>query len=638
MTDEPLHTLKGLENVVRDITNIRNGVVADGGALFQRGETALDSANGAIESIYSGLTDVLWDEPSIELSNPSVTAKLPYLPIPSFSEIKGGSSDFDPDAIPEYLSRMGTVSLDVALPAAPASVDVVLPTAPVVSFGNAPAKPDIDISLDLPTRPTVAIGSAPQMHGITLPSLPAITMPTLDVSFPQWVDSNPDLPNIGAVSVTLDRTAFDAFVNKTLDGVPQTLLDVTTQEVGRIADQHRSSAQRDIEAVFEEFSVRGFTAPPGAIGRRTDAIRADASAKVRLASRDVAISRMQMEVEVFKANLATGAQLVQKDVELTLQEHRLTLDIYTAAGKQMLDLYNANVEVFKAKQTAYQAIVDVFKARIQGELSKVDLYKAEMDGAKATLEVDNMAMRGYETQLSGVRASVDVYRAIVDAARTELDAKAKQMDMFRSEVEAYAASVNAGKVRFDAYDTQVKAALAPLQIYEQQIKGYSANVDGVKTVIQAKTLESSQMIAEEDARLKAYVAKVDAISKNNIARIEKDKLAYSEIGLRIDYEIKKVSASADLERISLERARNDMAAATSVAEVQLKLLESKTSWAQRKAELRQDALKAAAQVSGQLASSALAGFHVQQSISAAANTSFQGQSSGHWNFNKQDKA
>ena len=53
----------------------------------------------------------------------------------------------------------------------------------------------------------------------------------------------------------------------------------------------------------------------------------------------------------------------------------------------------------------------------------------------------------------------------------------------------------------------------------------------------------------------------------------------------------------------------------------------------KKAELRIEATKGAAQISSQLAASALAGFHIQAGINGQAALGMQGQTAGHWNYN-----
>ena len=637
MQEEELHSIPSrASTVVSNIDATRQAVHDSAYDLFDRGDDLVEKAQNAIANIAAKFKAVDFkpgpnpntpDKPEngefAELTDWTAPQSIQLGQAPTFeSTLKGGA---------------GKLTLP-PVPNPPPEVGVVVPPKPQVAFGSPPPKPEVDTSFTLPPRPTLDYGNAPVMHGVTLPQLPTVTLPTLNVSLPTWDESKPDVPNLPVAvgDTTLDKSAFDQFVNMSLGGVPQTLLTVTQEEVGRIADQHRASAQNDIEAVFEEFSGRGYTAPPGALGRRTDVIRAEANAKIRLASRDVAMSRMQMEVEVYKANLTTGAELVKKELELDLTRSRLVLDIHIANGKQMIDLYNAEVAVFNAKQSGYQALVDVYKAQIQGELSKVDLYKAQIEGAKASLEVDKTAMEGYATHMKGVTASVEAYRTFVDAAKAELDAKVKQMDMFKTEIDAYAAEIGAGKARYDAYAVEVQASMAPLQIYEQQVKSYGVQVQAAQVGAQIATIQSTQDIAREEALVKTFLARSDVFSKELVAKYEVAKRELDVYLAQTEYDVKKGTYEIEKVKVSNDVYKTELNGMIAEYEAALKEWEVNGNQSIKVAEMYNETLKASATIAGQLASSALAGFHVQESMSASANVGFDLKSSGNWQYSKTD--
>lgn len=637
MQEQPLHTIaNGAATAGENILAVQHEVRYQSDELFTRGKQFAEDTGDYIAAIARSLVDpTLPSFPVLDDVSPPERAEYTLPPLT-------GITPFSIQAIDQYYSDLRQVDTHVAMPPELTGEPTVnLPSPPVVAFGSPPVKPDIDITLHLPPAPSTGVASPPMLHELNLPSLPLITMPTLDVSLPTWDEAPPDLPNLPVKvgATTVDQTLLNQFVAMTLGGVPQTLLQVSNEEVRRIADQHQGQAEKDVLAVWEEFSdSRGFSAPPGAMGKRTDGIRADAAQKIRLASREVALGRMQMEIDVYKANLATGAGLVEKKLEADHAAIRLSFEIWAAFGKQVQETYNALVEVFRARNQGFQAVVDVYKARIQGELAKLDRYKAEIEGAKAMVEVDSLRMRGYEAQLQAVRTSVDIYRAVVDAASTEMTAKAKQMEMYRSEVEAYATELSANKVRYDLYETQVKSAMVPLQLYESRIKAHAGAVEVAKTKAGVVKTQVEAAVSEEEVKLKAYSARIDAITKSNAHAVENARLEAQIIRNGLDLEVERVKAQNLGQALNFDAYKAEMSRAIAKFDAAGKEWDTVARVAMQKFALRVEAAKAAATVSGSLASAALAGFHVQQSIHANTGMNLGVQSSGHWSYNKAESS
>lgn len=639
MDDMPLHSIGGdvAEQVVSRVKDIQDKVAEDSRNLLSQGQAFALNADEYLSRISTSLVDpVLSPFPvvgTIEL--PTLTDRedivlrsLATIDLPNLADFSSTLGAFDPSAF------------DIDMPSRPdGEPSITVPTLPIVTLGDAPTKPIVDTSLNMPDRPDISFPSPPVLHGVVLPSMPIVTLPTLSATLPVWEGGDAPGSDISAAvgDINLDKARFELFVDMALGGVPKTYTDVVEQELARISDQHMLQAQRAVQGVFEEFAVRGFTAPPGVVGKRTDVIRADAAEKVRLASRELAISRMGMEIDVYKANLSTGASLVSKELELDLSASRLSLEVATSHAKQMLDSYNAEVAVFNAIVQSYGAVVEVFKAQIEGETAKVEIYKAQIEGAKTTLEVDNTAMRGYESQLKGIQTSVDVYKAIVGAAETELNAKVKQMDMFRSEVEAYVAEVNAAKSRYDMYDSQVKASLVPLEVYKSRMDAYGTEMQGVK--IEADVIKTKADVAfnREDANIKAYVATIDGMSKRSMIALEQVKIDAQMIRNEMDVALESAKLDNEDDRLKLEAYKAELAAAVSKFEAAATEWSTLSKLATEKFGMKLEAAKASATVAGQLASAALAGFHVQESVSASSSLGFSAGASGSWTYNKTEE-
>lgn len=635
MKIENLHEIpSGLYNaVLSQVQGVQNNILAQSGTMFDRGSTLVTSAQDAIKRIVDTLVDPVAPAEPTATSVPGIGAYVP----PALPDMGAITIPTIP-TLPAYVSALASFDIpDVTVPAPPVGSPVVaVPTPPTATMPTAPVQPAIDLDVAMPVAPTLALPSAPVIHGITLPSLPTITFPTFDATLPNWDEPTQYVPgNIAAQvgDVTYDDTMLNAFAEMALTKVPATLVDVTTQETLRQADLLNAQADRDVNLVWDEFASKGFTAPPGTIGQRIDAIRADTAAKVRQASRETAMTRMQLEMDAYKTNMSAGVELAKKQIDKDLEAKRLTLEIYTAAGKQLVDMYNASIEVFKSKQSGYQALVDLYKARLEGELAKVNIYKAQVDGQKAVVDAEVAQMQGYEAQVRGLLAAVDIFKAQVAATQTEMEVKAKRLDVFRTQVEAFVAQINAVKAQYDVYDSQVKAAILPVTIYETQMRAYTAQVDGVKAQADIYKTKAETKVAVEEANIKGYLANVDMVIKSAEAGIEGAKLEAQVMRNTLDVHVAQAQTGTEAYRAQVEAYKANIQQSLAGFEAAIKKWEVIYQTSLKKAELRIEATKGAAQISSQLAASALAGFHIQSGLSGQASLGLQGQTAGHWNYN-----
>ena len=634
MNIEDLHEIpNGLYNaVLSQVQGVQNNILAQSGTMFNRGDTLVAAAQDAIKRIVDTLVDPVAPTEPTATTVPGIGAYVPPV-LPDMGSIVIPTIP----SLPAYVSALAAFDIpDITVPLPPVGSPVVaIPTPPSATMPAPPVQPAIDFDVTGPVAPTLAMPSAPTIHGITLPSLPTITFPAFEATLPDWDEPTQYVPGSIAAQVggvTYDDTLLNAFAAMALTKAPATVVDVTTQETMRQADLLNAQADRDVSLVWDEFASRGFTAPPGVIGQRIDAIRADAAAKVRQASRETAMTRMQLELDAYKTNMAAGVELAKKHIDKDLERKRLTLEVYTAAGKQMVDMYNASVDVFKSKQSGYQALVDLYKAKLEGELAKVNIFKAQVEGQKVVVDAEVAQMQGYEAQVRGVLAAVDIFKAQVSATQTEMEVKAKRLDVFRTQVEAFVAQVNSVKAQYDVYDSQVKAAILPVTIYETQMRAYTAQVEGAKAQADVYRVKAETNVAVEEANIKGYLANVDMVVKSAEAAIEGAKLESQVMRNTLDVHVAQAQTETEAYRAQIEAYKANIQQSLAGFEAAIKKWEVVYQTSLKKAELRIEATKGAAQISSQLAASALAGFHLQSGLSGQASLGLQGQTAGHWNY------
>ena len=635
MDIEDLHSIPTdvYNSVISRIQEIQNRISGDSTVLFERGGDMVLQAQDAIRAISETLVEL--DAPGDPGPMGTITGPADYFP--------ADPTPVDPVqfpsgvALPTFTSNVNASFTPVAIPAPPtAPPSPALPSLPVVDMPTAPTAPVVDFDVALPVSPNLAMPSAPVIHGITLPALPTLNFPTFLDTLPDWVEPAAFVPDniyLKVGDVTYDDTLLNEFAARALQGTPATVTTVTQQETARLADQINAQADRDVVGVWDEFASRGFTAPAGTVGQRVDAIRLDASNKVRLASRDVAMKRMEVEVEAYRTNMTAGVDLAKKQIDKSLEVKKLELEIHTATARQMIDMYNASVEVFKAQQLRAQSAVDIFKAKIEAEAARVNIFKAQVEGAKLGVDAEVAQMQGYEAQVRGVLAMVDVYKAQVSAAQSLLDAKSKRVEAFRTEVEAFSAQVGAARTQYEVYEAQVKANIVPVTLYESQVRAYAASLEGVKANADLQRTAIEASVSVGDGQVRAYVAQADMALKQMDSLIASAKaqgeLKQSAEELKVTSERVKVESYSAQGEVYKTKAHLEVAKYESL----IKKWQVNQEIMERRVALRVEASKAAAQVSGQLAASALAGFHIQSGMNGSTNLGFTGNTAGHWQYN-----
>ena len=180
--------------------------------------------------------------------------------------------------------------------------------------------------------------------------------------------------------------------------------------------------------------------------------------------------------------------------------------------------------------------------------------------------------------------------------------------------------------------------MVPLQLYDSRIKAHAGAVEVAKTKASVVKTQVDAAVAEEEVKLKAYSARIDAITKSNAHAVENARLEAQVIRNGLDLEVERVKAQNLGQALNFDAYKAEMSRAIAKFDAAGKEWDTVARVAMQKFALRVEAAKAAATVSGSLASAALAGFHVQQSINASAGMNLGVQSSGNWSYQKAESS
>ena len=168
--------------------------------------------------------------------------------------------------IPDFVSSIGSLNI----PNAPAwTAPPQVPTEPTLGDVVVPDMP----ALVIPAAPTLAEITVPDFNGLTLPVFNATAPEFVGTALPgilQWTEPTYHPEIIDDVVVQL-RKLWDGG-----SGIPAA---VEQAMWARAAEREDLTAERELDSVSEEFSMRGFTMPPGMQAARTDQLRQDLAVK-----------------------------------------------------------------------------------------------------------------------------------------------------------------------------------------------------------------------------------------------------------------------------------------------------------------------------------------------------------------------
>lgn len=435
---------------------------------------------------------------------------------------------------PEYLEiNTDTATLDT-LKTIPDMASIPIPefagSMPPVDFGDSPVWEDFG---DTPTEPTVSsyptpdkpaytFPTEPVLSNVNLPSPITIDIPTFDETL---LDEDLITPtntfafSEGEYTSLLKTAVYDKLLDEVTNGGYG--LDSTDEQL--LFDREREREARSNNGVILDsvraFAGNGFTLPQGSLLKIVKNINQDFINKTSSVNRDIAIKRadLYMQGKQFTIQQSISLETVLMNLHNSRKERELN------AAKIMIqvaiDIFNAEIARYKARQERFIALTEVFKTRIQAELAKVEIYKAQMDGAKTEVSINQSLVDLYKARVSTVNAVMEVYKT--DASIFEIlnNVEKIKFDIFRAQIDAYIAQVQAKKIEFDAYDSKVKGELGKVEVYRTEAGAYASIIDGKKAAIQAEATKLSAYVEQNKGIIEAFKAETEQY--NSIREMQK---------------------------------------------------------------------------------------------------------------------
>ena len=527
-------------------------------------------------------------------------------------------------------------SITVSTPSAPGAFTEGAPVITVTDFTGA------EPNLNLPPAPTVTYGPAPIVPGVSdvnMPNEPAmadVALPTfLSLSTPtfggvdlhyDYLSKLEDIPTLELVQPTPYHYARGpAYASALLDNLKAVLNERIKGGTGlnpaveqAIWDRARSretqTALANEAEVMRNSEALGFQLPSGVLAAQLREAQQNYYDKLSGLSRDVAIKQAELEQENLKQTIAQGMQLEGQLVDYSLKLEQMTFEAAKTAAENAIQIYNGQVEKFKALLAAYDTYAAAYKTIMDAELSKVEVYKAQMQGEQAKAEVNNSLVQRYKAQIEAGMSRVEVYKAQVGAANTRVQLEQTKLSAVGEQIKAYVAQVNAETAKVEAYKAGVQAETAKVEIYSAKAQAYGIKTNAQAEKARAEISRFNALAQAKEAEWRGFEAQVRA----EASRL--DAIASHSGALTANYKAQAevLQASASLQERAWEASAKQYEAGQNHA---MQAAKMNGDWQMQAAEARRDAAKAGTQVYAQLVASSYGMVNASAGITGSATMS-----------------
>lgn len=590
-----------------------------------------DAAQAIALDVIDDLKGTKFSVPEQPPAPPKVDAKInmnvniPTLAPGDFGEIHG------PDGADGVTGQVVVPTVSpVTVPAFTPSVKTLtIPTAPTENPPTAPNERTFDSELDAITVPPIDNFSMPTLEAlatITIPEYVPVILPTWDATEPtfegsalpptfNWTEPTYSTEILDEALVVIRRM----FAGGT--GLPPVIEDALFE---RMNDREDRLVAKAVSEVYTEWSDRGFTAPSGMVNARADAIRQDALLKKQGANRELTTEFAKIEVEnlKFAVTQALAAEQVLVNIFLNSAERMFQASKYQIQA--LIEIYNAQVGLFNARQIAYQTAATVFKTRVEAALSEVEIYKARIQGELGKAQVNESIVKAYLGRVQAIATFVEIYKAKIEGIKAQVDVARGKIDAYKATVDVFATKVQAEKTRFDVFSTKVQAEGFKANIVETEARAYAAQIQGISTGVQAQKTSVDAAIATNEQLVREFLAKLERQKSTMQYELSAIQAATAAYGADTQRYIAQADTEKTKAQLQISVADLQSKTALSLYSAMSSSYNARMEQLIREASLTVEGLKSAGQIATTLAASAYAAVHVGATLSGGGSLAASG--------------
>lgn len=598
-------TVDDIENIVQSRINDATDAAEEARAI------ALDTIEDLKNTSFA-LPPDMPSAPEID-SNITIPLNLPTITPSTFGRITGITTNDQVNGLLTMPTILPTTIPDFE----PSVTSISIPGVPTLDAGTRPTEPTADTDPTLPNAPSISIPALDTLATITIPSFTFPTLPTFDATAPEFEGSS--LPPVFEwteptyATEVLDEALVvirRMFAGGT--GLPAAIENAIFE---RMNDREDRLVARAVSEAYTEWSDRGFTAPNGMVNARVDNVRAESQLRKQGANRELAIKVADIEVENLRFAVTQALAAEQVLVNIFLNSAERTFQAAKYQIQALVEIYNAQVSLFNARQVAYQTAATVYKVRIDAALSELEVYKAQIQGELAKAQVNESIVRAYTARVQALMSEVELYKARLEGAKIQTEISRTKIERYKVSVEAYATNIGAEKIKFDAYSAQIQGEAAKVSMINAQAQAYAAQIQGIATGVTAKKTEVEAVVSANEVKLKEFVALVER--DKSLMQAELSAIQSAVAGFTADTQRYIAGTESEKAKAQLEVSIVETEQRTAIALYSALTASYNARMEQmiREASLTVEGLKSAGQIATTLAASAYAAVHVGATLS-----------------------
>jgi hypothetical protein len=624
-------TIEYAEQIPTYVTQLAESVVTNGYGQF------IAYANNALGAAYGAFAELQ----SFEVEQIPVTVT--YQPV-------GTAGEFIAPPVPTR------VVPELVVPPDPDDVDFdevnILNTA-----GTPPPAPSVDYDFVMPADKPDPLTAEPPVYDVVLDEVIMPDEPDVDdVTLRDFYEIDlPDAPVFEEIEFEGVRPEIDfevpaqtfSFTETTYSSDLLTLvkekITLMAGGIGLTAEQELAAYERArsredsialgaLQQEDEKFASRGFSIPNGILAKQRRIVQQTHQSAALEHSRKVELDNKLLMIDSLKTAIAQGiaCEGMLLTAHLAAEERRFLAAKFVY--ESLLTIFNARITLFNARVQAYQADAQVFRDRIQAQIAQVERYRAQIQAEQVKGEMNKTLVDLYEAQVRATLVLVERYKASVEAAVAMIEGNKARVDVFRTRVQAFGEVVRAWGIEWDAYAKQVDAAKGPLEAGAIAAQMFGTRVSAWNTKRQADFERARIEQAGEQLKLQKF----DGDIRKFVALLEAARSRVSSEASALQAEAQVYAAGGQIaQAASAAKDRVyqlEISRATNEAQLQLRRGEILVQQAVQASAQLLEAKRGMAQVTTQLAASAMNTINISGQIGAQASGSMNFGQSTSYNY------
>lgn len=481
----------------------------------------------------------------------------------------------------------------LSFPSAPTAFSEAAPDAPGVNLTYV----DPTLSVALPAPPELLSLNVTTFDGLNLPTIDPDAIPVLTVVAPSIREYVP-----GAQYTSALLTSATGYLQDVIDNGGTGLnpdVENAIWDRGREREaKSRSDALKDIDKMEEQ----GFMAPPGWYLDARIKIGTESDFAQRGLSREIMIKQAELAYAAGKDMTQLAIVLESKNMDMANEVEQRLFEATKYATEAGIAIYNAQVQAYAAYLDAYKTKVQIYEAQVRAQIALVDAYKATVEAELAKAQINHELVEQYKAEIEAALSAIEIYKAQLQGIQIKADIEKTKIEMYGEQIRAYVGKINAYTASVEGYRASLEAEGTKQRVYQSQVEAFSARVGA--------------FAKEVDARVAVYRGQLDANTnlwegyKAQIAGEASKAQAISAVNqsLSAEYE-SEVKAVTSYNETLTKQWQVALDEAFRVTDIGVAAAKANAELYVTTRSLAVDAAKVGAQVSAQIAASALNAFN-----------------------------